>query len=66
MAIMTLVALVLGFASLGFGIGSWVGQKQGNDIATKSLWIDRYGICSDHEVSEDPLHGTGTNQFPDT
>ncbi|CAH0046090.1 unnamed protein product [Clonostachys solani] len=49
MAIMTLVALVLGFASLGFGIGSWVGQKQGNVIATKSLWIDRYGICSDHE-----------------
>ncbi|CAH0043147.1 unnamed protein product [Clonostachys rhizophaga] len=49
MAIMTMVALLLGFASLGFGIGSWLGQKQGNDIATKSLWIDRYGICSDHE-----------------
>jgi hypothetical protein len=47
----TTTLAILGLvAAVAFGIGSWVGQNKGNEIAFTSLLMDKYSFCADNEV----------------
>ena len=47
MTTLTLLTLLLAIA---FGIGAWIGQSRGNQMASVGLLYEQYGICLGNEV----------------
>lgn len=52
---MGVVAVATVLLTITFGIGSWMGQNRGNQLAWNSMLFDKYGLCVDHEVGSEPV-----------